>query len=244
MPASTIPTKLKAAADEVTSALAKHRQVPTFSSRAQPLTLSDAYRVAEQVRASFEARGEKIVGRKIGFTNCEMWKLHGVKAPIWGYVTDRTICELEPTLVRYVGDFAEPRIEPEIMFGLKAAPRPGMSDEALLDCIDWASFGFEIVQSIYPNWKFAAPDAVAANSLHGALLTGKRHQIAADREQWLAALARFEVELSCNDTLSQRGGGALVLGSPLQALRHLVEILPFDPAGRPSRRARSFQRAR
>jgi 2-oxo-3-hexenedioate decarboxylase len=66
------------------------------------------------LRAAFEARGEKIIGRKIGFTNREMWKVYGVQAPIWGYVTDRTTHELAHTQVQHVKDFAEPRIEPEI----------------------------------------------------------------------------------------------------------------------------------
>ena len=33
------------------------------------------------LRAAFEARGEKITGRKIGFTNREMWGVHGVQSP-------------------------------------------------------------------------------------------------------------------------------------------------------------------
>ena len=45
-------------------------------------------------------------------------------------------------------DFAEPRIEPEIMFGLSKAPSPNMDEPALLDCIDWTALGYEIVQSI------------------------------------------------------------------------------------------------
>ena len=36
------------------------------------------------------------------------------------------------------------------MFGLKAAPAPDMDESALLDCIDWLSLGYEVVQSIYP----------------------------------------------------------------------------------------------
>jgi 2-oxo-3-hexenedioate decarboxylase len=126
-------------------------------------------------------------------------------------------------------EFLEPLIEPEIMFGLKAAPAPGMDEVALLDCIEWVSLGFEIVQSIFPRWKFAAADAVAANGLHGALLVGTRHPIAPRKTAWLRELSTFGTELSCNGKLSQRGGGDRVLGSPLYALRHLVELLGADP---------------
>ena len=52
----------------------------------------------------------------------------------------------------------EPKIEPEIMFGFVAAPSPGMDDAALLSCIAWVAHGFEIAQSIFPDWKFSAAD--------------------------------------------------------------------------------------
>jgi 2-oxo-3-hexenedioate decarboxylase len=219
---------LKAVADEVLTSLSSHRQIPTFSSRQGGLTLEQAYQVTALLRAGFETRGEKIIGRKIGFTNREMWKVYGVRSPIWGYVTDRTMHELAQVRIVPLKDFSEPRIEPEIMFGLKAAPLPGMDEAALLGCIEWVSLGYEIVQSIFAGWKFAAADSVAANGVHGALLVGMRHPIAPRKTEWQRELATFEVELCCNGKVSQRGGGALVLDSPLRALRHLVELLAQD----------------
>src|SRR5262249_4758447 len=114
----------KAVADEVVASLANHSQIATFSSRLPALTLAQAYRIIPLLRAAFEARGEKITGRKIGFTNREMWKVYGVQSPIWGYSTDRTTFDLAHTSVQHVKDFVEPRIEPEIIFGLKSAPLP------------------------------------------------------------------------------------------------------------------------
>jgi 2-oxo-3-hexenedioate decarboxylase len=219
---------IKAVTDDVLASLSSHRQIPTFSSRPVGLTLDQAYQVTSLLRAAFEARGEKITGRKIGFTNREMWKVYDVQSPIWGYITNHTMHDLAYKRVMPVKDFVEPRIEPEIIFGLKAAPLPGMNETALLDCIEWVSLGYEIVQSIFPGWKFAAADTVAANGVHGALLVGMRHAIAPRKTEWQRELATFEVELCCNGKLSQRGGGSLVLDSPLQALRHLVELLAED----------------
>jgi 2-oxo-3-hexenedioate decarboxylase len=230
-PAETLD--VKTVADEVVASLAGHSQIPTFTSRPGGLTLAQAYRVMPLLRAAFEARGEKITGRKIGFTNREMWKVYGVEAPIWGYATNRTTHELAHTQALRVNDFVKPRIEPEIMFGLKAAPSPGMSETALLDCIEWVSLGYEVVQSIFPDWKFAAPDTVAANGLHGALVVGARHAVAPRKTEWQRELATFRVELYCNGELSQRGSGGLVLDSPLLALRHLIELLANDPYNPP-----------
>ncbi len=189
MGAPTETLNVKTIADEVVASLAGHSQIPTFSSRPGGLTLAQAYRVMPLLRAAFEARGEKITGRKIGFTNREMWKIYGVESPIWGYATNRTTHELAYTPVMRLKDFVEPRIEPEIMFGLKAAPSPGMDEAALLDCIEWVSLGYEIVQSIFPDWKFAAPDTVAANGVHGALMTGTRHAVAPRMAQWQARIS-------------------------------------------------------
>src|SRR5580704_8478540 len=158
----------QAIANEVVACLRQHRQFATFSSRPAGLSLAQAYRVMPLLRAGFETRGEKIIGRKIGFTNREMWKVYGVTSPVWGYVTDHTTFDLSATRVMRVAAFAEPRIEPEIIFGLRKAPLPGMGETELLDCLEWNSLGFEIVQSIYPGWKFAASDTVAANGVHGA----------------------------------------------------------------------------
>ena len=235
MVASTETLDIKTIADEVVASLACHSQIPTFTSRPGGLTLAQAYRVTPLLRGAFEARGERITGRKIGFTNREMWKVYGVQSPIWGYTTDRTTHELADMPALRIKDFVEPRIEPEIMFGLKAAPLPGMSEAALLDCIEWASLGYEVVQSIFPDWKFAAPDTVAANGVHGALIIGTRHAIAPRTTEWVHELAAFRVDLFCNGELSQRGSGSLVLDSPLSALRHLVELLANDPHNPPLR---------
>jgi 2-oxo-3-hexenedioate decarboxylase len=235
MPGRTDALDLESIAAKVIASIADNDQIPVFSGSRLALDLEDAYRVTPLLRAAFEARGETIIGRKIGFTNRDMWKAHGVQAPIWGYCTDRTTFELEDTPVQSAKNFAEPRIEPEIIFGLKKAPLPSMDQSALLDCIDWISLGYEVVQSIYPGWRFAASDTVAANALHGTLLVGKQHPIAKRQTAWQHELATFGAELYCDGNLSQTGGGAFVLDSPLFALRHLVKLLANDPHNPPLR---------
>lgn len=215
-------------AAEVFSSLTAHVAIPASSRLPGGLSVTESYEVTSRLRAALEARGERIIGRKIGFTNRRMWAAHGVEAPIWGYCTDQTTCDLENNSLLRVKDFVEPRIEPEIVFGLGNPPSPGMDEFALLDCIEWIALGFEVVQSIYPDWKFTAADTVAANALHGALRIGPRHAVSARKTKWQLELATFDIELYCDGRLSQTGGGALVLDSPLLALRHLVELLEAD----------------
>jgi 2-keto-4-pentenoate hydratase len=40
----------------------------------------------------------------------------------------------------------QPRLEPEVVFGMRATPPDGASLEQLFACIDWLATGFEIVQ--------------------------------------------------------------------------------------------------
>lgn len=215
-------------ANEVLATLGSGRQIKPFSGRAGGLTLEGAYRVLHRVGQAFEARGERLVGRKIGFTNRTIWPQYGVYAPIWGFVTDHTVRDLSTGVSLSLAGFAEPRIEPEIVFGLSHAPAPGMAETELAGCIGWIAHGFEIVQSLFPDWQFAPADTVACNALHGALLIGPRHPFQPRAAKWLRELAGFEIELERNGVLTDRGHASNVLDSPFLALRYLVELLGQD----------------
>jgi 2-oxo-3-hexenedioate decarboxylase len=226
-------TAIHAVAAEAFDALVNTRQILPFSARPAGLSVADAYRVTPLVREMYEGDSAKAVGRKIGFTNRTIWAQYGVYAPIWGHVFDRSVFELAAIDALPLAPFSEPRIEPEIMFGLGKPPSADMDETALSDCIAWVALGFEIVQSIFPGWKFAASDTIAANGVHGALLIGPRHPFAARAAEWRRTLNAFEIELSCNGRLVDRGQAENVLGGPLSALRHLVGLLASDPANPP-----------
>jgi 2-keto-4-pentenoate hydratase len=218
---------------EAFSAICAARQISPFSSRPGGLAVDQAYRVTPLVKRMYEASGSNVVGRKIGFTNRTIWAQYGVYAPIWGYVFDRTVYDLAAIETLPLEEFAEPRIEPEIVFGLSAAPSAEMDEIALLSCIEWVGLGFEIVQSIFPGWKFSAADTIAANGLHGALLIGPRHPVAPCAAEWQRTLSVFEIDLSCDGRLVDHGRAGNVLDGPLLALRHLVRLLAEDPLNPP-----------
>jgi len=217
-----------AIAREALSVLGQGRQITPFSARDAAFGLVEAYRVTPEVRALREARGEKVLGRKIGFTNRTIWEQYGVYAPIWGYVYDRTVqnlADLEGPISLAV--FAEPRIEPEIVFGMSAAPDANMDERELLSCIGWVAHGYEIVQSVFLDWKFTPSDTVAAFGLHGALLIGERHQIGDDADKWFGPLSNFAITLRSGG-IAEPGHARDVLDGPLSALKHLVGLLATD----------------
>jgi 2-oxo-3-hexenedioate decarboxylase len=187
---------IEAIAAEALASLDGGRQITSFSARIPDFTLDDAYRATAAMRQTRISRGERVLGRKIGFTNRTIWAEYNVFAPIWGFVYDRTLRNLaEIGGVFPLTGLAEPRIEPEIVFGLSRAPTPGMDDRALLACIEWVAHGFELVQSIFPGWKFSPADTVAGNALHGALLIGERHPVGEGAGEWLRTLSAFDIDL-------------------------------------------------
>jgi 2-oxo-3-hexenedioate decarboxylase len=111
--------------DEVFAVLGTGRQIAPFTTRWPEFGLAEAYRVAAGVRARREARGERPIGRKIGFTNRTIWSEYNVHAPMWDYVYDVTVRDLRTQDVdASLSSLAEPRIEPEIIFGMASAPDP------------------------------------------------------------------------------------------------------------------------
>ncbi|WP_420409588.1 2-keto-4-pentenoate hydratase [Hoeflea sp.] len=199
------------------------------------LSLETAYRISRRIRDMRVDEGECVVGRKLGFTNRTIWDEYDVHAPIWGYMYDTTFHDVSGAEIRFsLTPFCEPRIEPEIAFGFSHAPTIGDSDEALLNAIAWYAHGFEIVDSLYKDWKFKAADTVAAFGLHGAYLCGPRRQLAeADPASLLEALQSFRIELARDGETVDIGDGANVLGSPLAALRHAIEVITNDPDADP-----------
>jgi 2-oxo-3-hexenedioate decarboxylase len=128
----------------------------------------------------------------------------------------------------------QPRIEPEVVFGL-AAPVPVTEDPRVaLDAAAWIAPGFEIVQSHFPQWRFKAADCTAAFGLHGALVVGPRVRLdAALRDRLAPLLPRFALELRKGETVVDRGVGSNVLGGPAHALAYLARVVAEQPHAPP-----------
>ena len=198
--------------------------------------LAAAYDVSRIVAARRVARGERIVGWKIGFTNRTIWDEYGVHAPIWGPIYAETAEEVDPAAFPaplIASELAEPRIEPEIGFRIARPLSPEMDERALLACIDAVTHGFEFVQSIFPGWRFRAADTVAAFALHGRYRHAPPVPIEdGARRAWLAKLTEFEIALFRDGQEVDRGQAKNVLDGPLSALRHFIRGLREFPDAR------------
>lgn len=198
---------------------------PSARAGASATDLASAYEAALAVRALRIARGERPVGYKIGFTNRTIWARYGVFAPIWGSVWDTTLSFCEGRGRVDLSGTCQPRLEPEIVFGIRATPPTDASLEQVFACVEWLAPGFEVVQSHCLDWKFTAPETVADGSLHARLLVGHQtpaRDLAASGRALDDALAASRVQLLRAGSLVDEGTGINVLDGPLHALRHFV----------------------
>jgi 2-keto-4-pentenoate hydratase len=220
-------------ATELLDALDKNTLIETITGRDPGFDGDAAYLVSAEILRRRRARGEKPIGRKVGFTNRTIWPEYGVFAPMWAHVYDTTVTYFDaPTGSLAIGHLAQPRLEPEIVLHFKSAPRPTADERELLSNIDWIAHGYEIVQCHFPNWKFKAADTIAGFGLHGALVVGPRRPVEGLGDV-IRTLRAFTIGLVKNGKVEAHGGGGNVLDSPLLSAAHLLQLLKgqhlFEP---------------
>jgi 2-oxo-3-hexenedioate decarboxylase len=202
---------------------------PQAADLASTRDIDAAFAIQAAIGALRRRRGDVPVGYKIGFTNRLIWPLYNVTQPIWGPVWQTTLHDMTDARADIrLARLAEPRLEPEIVIGLTDSPPPQADAStpealaALIACIGWVAPGFEVVHSIWPNWRFNAAQAIAAQSLHAGLWVGPRVERSALGTDPVAALSGLRLTLSCQGEALAQGRGADVLDGPIQALGHLV----------------------
>ncbi|MBI5721185.1 MAG: hydratase [Burkholderiales bacterium] len=222
-------TEVERLAASLLAAWDSARCVPLPSAAAGGIDTATAYAVSERLRQMRVARGERTVGWKIGFTNRGIWERYGVCEPMWAPVWDTTTELLAGAECRLsLAGLSQPRLEPEVVFGLAQTPRPGMTLDELRACVEWVAHGFEVVHTHFEGWRFTAPDTAADFALHGRLRVGPRVPLRdwpAGGAGLAADLAALQVELSCDGEVKDRGQGAIVLDGPLQALQAMVDAM-------------------
>ena len=96
---------------ELLAAYDARRQIAPMSYGDPNFDVETAYRIAHEITALREVRGERRVGRKIGFTNRTIWPIYDVSGPMWGPMWDTTLHEIGDGL-HTLATVPEPRLEP------------------------------------------------------------------------------------------------------------------------------------
>ena len=147
---------------------------------------------------------------------------------MWGSMSESSISYAEngKSAIK-LSEYCEPRIEPEIVVCFASPPLLNASEEKIVNCIDWVAPGFEIVDSVFPDWKFSIPDTIAAGGLHGQLIIGKK---VSTTKNLIPELIDQKVTLSCDDKVVEEGYGSNILDGPISALKHLIDGIFDDPS--------------
>jgi 2-oxo-3-hexenedioate decarboxylase len=200
------------------------------------LDFAAAYKVAAEEIRLRRYRGERPVGRKVGYTNRNIWEQYDVHEPIWGNMYKHTVhFARENSAVCSLSGMIAPRIEPEIAFQLSAPLPLGCDDPAvILRSVEWMARTFEIVDCHYTDWKFRGPDSVVDFSHHAALIVGEP---AAVREASIPGLVDqlrdCRVTLLRNGETVDSGVGSNALGHPALVLGLLADVIDMQPEAEP-----------
>ena len=84
---TTGSSSVKDDAQAILDAFARHRLIAPLSDRDPAVSEDQAYAIAWDVHNRRVERGERPVGRKLGFTNQRVW----MSGPFWGHVYDSTV---------------------------------------------------------------------------------------------------------------------------------------------------------
>jgi 2-oxo-3-hexenedioate decarboxylase len=218
----------KSVAEELIAAYRNRRAIEPPSTRDAGFDLDAAYNVeAELVRAR-KASGHTPVGRKVGFANKALWRVLKLKTLVWAHMYDDTVHYAQDgTATLSIARMHAPKIEPEIVFRLKKPVDGDPADPAaVLDAVEWVALGFEIIDCVFPGWKFQPPDFVASFGLHAALVVAEPAPVWPEGIANLAGqLAAFTVALSKDDQLVEEGSGRNSLRSPALCLGELATAI-------------------
>jgi 2-oxo-3-hexenedioate decarboxylase len=229
-------TDAASAAARLRDAYAARRPLPTPSSEDSAFDLAAAYAVERELVRMRRESGHRTVGRKVGYANKAMWRVLKLDTLVWAHMYDDTVHDAAGGDVTLpIGRMFSPKIEPEIVFKL-GAPLGDVGGDAAaaLAGVEWLALGFEIIDAVYPDWKFQPADFVAAYGLHAALVVGEPTRVDGSAIASLVdQLPTFKLRLSKNGDVVEEGSGKNSLRSPALCLAELAAAISRQPGAQP-----------
>ncbi|GMA21066.1 fumarylacetoacetate hydrolase family protein [Arsenicicoccus piscis] len=201
----SVAAELLACEDEV-------RDRSPFTDDWRELDVATGYRIQDRTLEQRLARGETLVGMKLGLTSRAKQRRMGVDTPFVAWLTDAMVLPAGDPVPQ--GRLIHPRIEPEIVFVMgRRLQGPGVTVAQAMASVDQVLGGAEIIDSRYRDFAFTAGDVIADNASSGAFVTGP------------IALSPCNIDLSTEGVLVEVDGAvvdsataAAVQGHPAEAL--------------------------
>jgi 2-keto-4-pentenoate hydratase len=219
---------------QLAAVFAECRTLSTPPSR-DGLDLPTAYAVERELVRMRRAGGHQTVGVKVGYANKAMWRVLKLETLVWAHMYDDTVRYADANVATLsLARTISPKIEPEIVFKMKA-PSAGITDAAAaLEAVEWLALGFEIIDCPYSDWKYQPADFVAAYGLHAALVVGEPRPVtAANIPDLVEQLPTFKVRLSKDGQLVEQGSGRNSLRSPALCLAELASAMAKQDGAEP-----------
>ena len=227
---------IHALASELTAAYAERRTFSTPPSSRDGLNLSTAYAIERELVRRRRSEGRQTVGVKVGYANKAIWRVLKLDTLVWAHMYDDTVRYADANVATLsLAQMISPKIEPEIVFKMKAPLDAGVTEAAAaLAAVEWLALGFEIIDCPYADWKFQPADFVAAYGLHAALIVGESRPVTpANISEFVEQLPKFKIRLSKNGQLVEEGSGRNSLRSPALCLAELASAMAKQDGGEP-----------
>ena len=138
--------------DELYDALSGGKTVNPLTSRGFDISIEDAYHIQQRMLSRRIAKGEKVIGKKIGVTSKAVMNMLGVHQPDFGYLLDGMVYNEGESIP--MDTLIQPKAEGEIAFLLnKDLMGPGLTAADVLAATEGVMACFEIVDSRIQDWK-------------------------------------------------------------------------------------------
>ena len=204
----------KLLARELDEALLGRREIPPLTKTHGEFDLEMAYSVQRAGLLLRDARGERLVGYKMGLTSEAKRTQMSLREPIYGYLTDAMRVHEE---VR-VADGVHPKIEPELAFVTARALHGTVTRaEALRACAGVAP-ALEILDSRFVGFKyFSLPDVVADDCSSWRFALGDLVPPGEVGDLWM--------RMSVDGRVVQEARSSAISGHPVDSLVQLCAML-------------------
>ncbi len=180
------------------------------------LSVPDAYRIQQANVQGRLARGERVVGHKIGLTAKAMQELFGVNEPDYGHLLDTMLHQAREPLD--LGELIDPQIEVEPAFVLgRRLQGPDVSVADVLAATDYVSVCFEVIDSRIIDWRIRLQDTVADNGSSARVVLGSKRV-----DPTSLALDTLDTELELDGVVVETGNTSAILGHPAKGIAWLA----------------------
>lgn len=186
----------------------------------QSISVDEAYEVQRQVIARRVARGETVVGFKIGCVSRGVREQFGLNEPVMGRLLTPHVLPGGSTLE--LNAFVGCAIEPEFVFRIGADVTAAfLARHNVAAAIAAIAPGIEVHNYVFRYGAPTSQELIASNGIHAALVVGEERPFS-DR--------RFDfesegIDLFVDDVLTENGFGRDIMGSPLRTLEWLADKL-------------------